>query len=326
MVATRMRVRSARTKIRPFNPLRDAQAVTDLIELAFGDSLGADGALALAEMQRMARWGFVTGLLYWLNGDWASGPPGFVWVEDGEVVGNVSLRPGSEYDSFFIGNLAVHPDYRRRGIGRALMEAALETVESLAWGWIGLEVRAENVAARRLYESLGFRVVGRTLHLLRQPGPPENEESPVHPALRRAEGRDGLALLSLVRAVTPVQQRPVLGLMKSDYRVGWERALDCWLSGRRETWWVIEEMSEVKGAVRALRERARRPNRLEILVAPGWEEALGEVLARRALTGMPRFCEKMISVELPLPESPLVNILKSEGFQSTRVLIQMRYN
>lgn len=326
MVATRMRIRSARTKIRPFNPLRDAPAVTDLIELAFGDSLGADGALALAEMQRMARWGFLTGLFYWLNGDWASGPPGFVWIEDGAVVGNVSLRPGSEYDSFFIGNLAVHPDYRRRGIGRALMETALETVEGLRWGWIGLEVREENVAARRLYESLNFRSVGRTLHLLRQPGPPGHEESLVHPMLRRAEGRDGLALLQLVRAVTPVQQRPILGLRKSDYRVGWGRTLDCWLFGRREAWWVVEEISGVKGAVRALRERGRRPNRLEILVAPGWEGTLGELLIRQALAGMPRLCEKMISVELALPASPIVTALENEGFQSTRILIQMRYN
>ncbi len=52
----------------------------------------------------------------------------------------------------FVTNIAVRPAYRRRGIGRALVQAALtEPISRLA-----LEVRVSNAAAIALYRSLGF--------------------------------------------------------------------------------------------------------------------------------------------------------------------------
>ncbi len=57
-------------------------------------------------------------------------------------------------------NLAVAPDRRRQGIGRALVERLLwELAEDNHC--LTLEVRASNTAAIALYESLGFRQVGR---------------------------------------------------------------------------------------------------------------------------------------------------------------------
>jgi tRNA threonylcarbamoyladenosine biosynthesis protein TsaB len=59
-----------------------------------------------------------------------------------------------------LGNLAVVPEQRRRGVARALLddlfaEAARRRVESLT-----LEVRASNFAAQALYRAHGFRLVG----------------------------------------------------------------------------------------------------------------------------------------------------------------------
>ena len=57
-------------------------------------------------------------------------------------------------------NLAVAPAYRRQGVGRALVERLLwELAEDNHC--LTLEVRASNEAAIALYESLGFRQVGR---------------------------------------------------------------------------------------------------------------------------------------------------------------------
>lgn len=57
-------------------------------------------------------------------------------------------------DECFIANVAVHPDHRRRGIARTLVTAAIEQGSALTR--ITLEVRASNIAAIALYESLGF--------------------------------------------------------------------------------------------------------------------------------------------------------------------------
>ncbi len=59
-----------------------------------------------------------------------------------------------------LGDLAVHPDARGRGVGGALVESVIR--EALARGAreVFLEVRASNAAARRLYERAGFAVAG----------------------------------------------------------------------------------------------------------------------------------------------------------------------
>lgn len=60
-----------------------------------------------------------------------------------------------------INNIAVHPAARRRGFGRKLLEAILERARREGCVEASLEVRPSNAAARSLYESLGFRAVGR---------------------------------------------------------------------------------------------------------------------------------------------------------------------
>lgn len=56
-------------------------------------------------------------------------------------------------------NIAVHPDHRRRGIGRALLVELLATATAKGCRWATLELRISNEAARGLYENFGFRPV-----------------------------------------------------------------------------------------------------------------------------------------------------------------------
>lgn len=57
-------------------------------------------------------------------------------------------------------NLAVCPEYRQQGIGRALVQALIDRLRQMGSHSITLEVRASNLPARKLYESLGFAQVG----------------------------------------------------------------------------------------------------------------------------------------------------------------------
>lgn len=63
-------------------------------------------------------------------------------------------------DELQILNIAVHRAWRKRGIGRALLTCALRQAVERQARIAVLEVRPSNMAARRLYESLGFRAVG----------------------------------------------------------------------------------------------------------------------------------------------------------------------
>jgi ribosomal-protein-alanine N-acetyltransferase len=54
-------------------------------------------------------------------------------------------------------NVAVDPDAQHRGVGRALMRAAMDQAKGADVTYATLEVRRTNRAAIRLYESFGFK-------------------------------------------------------------------------------------------------------------------------------------------------------------------------
>ena len=64
------------------------------------------------------------------------------------------------FEELHINNLAVHPRYRRQGIGTALLEHAMHTAAQLGARRATLEVRRSNEEARRIYERLGFETAG----------------------------------------------------------------------------------------------------------------------------------------------------------------------
>ncbi|MHB8170576.1 MAG: ribosomal protein S18-alanine N-acetyltransferase [Thermincolia bacterium] len=63
-------------------------------------------------------------------------------------------------DEAHLTNVAVHPDYRGRGIGVGLLEELLNRAVKLGADRMTLEVRESNQAARHLYTRMGFRPMG----------------------------------------------------------------------------------------------------------------------------------------------------------------------
>lgn len=64
-------------------------------------------------------------------------------------------------DEAHITNVAVHPDYRQKNIGKSLMLEMINLAVQNGSTGMTLEVRPTNTAARRLYEQLGFEEKGR---------------------------------------------------------------------------------------------------------------------------------------------------------------------
>ncbi|HAG51513.1 MAG TPA: ribosomal-protein-alanine N-acetyltransferase [Deltaproteobacteria bacterium] len=57
-------------------------------------------------------------------------------------------------------NIAVHPDFRRRGIATNLLCFTLDNLEEKRVKRVFLEVRRSNISAQRLYRCFGFREIG----------------------------------------------------------------------------------------------------------------------------------------------------------------------
>jgi ribosomal-protein-alanine N-acetyltransferase len=66
-------------------------------------------------------------------------------------------------------NLAVAPEFRRRGIGGALLDAGLEALHRRRVDEVFLEVRESNSSARALYGAYGFQAVGQRAAYYRNP-------------------------------------------------------------------------------------------------------------------------------------------------------------
>ena len=79
-----------------------------------------------------------------------------VAVEQNCIVGFVVARSVAA-DEREILNLAVVPDFRRKGVARALLESTLRAFQ----GDVFLEVRESNVVAQEFYKSLVLRSLAR---------------------------------------------------------------------------------------------------------------------------------------------------------------------
>lgn len=147
-----------KSAVRKLNIKTDLGAVADLIELCFSPFMDPDGWSYLRAIRRAAH-----------NPKyvrWMSGPNervtyplfGYIWEEDGKIVGNLSLIPTYRQHEwrYIIANVAVHPDYRRRGIARELVNQSILHMHKQGADSAWLQVREDNPPAVRLYRELGF--------------------------------------------------------------------------------------------------------------------------------------------------------------------------
>jgi [ribosomal protein S18]-alanine N-acetyltransferase len=115
------------------------------VRLGCGDDLASIGQIQAASPQA-SQWDVHEYLKYSL----------LVAASDGRLAGFAVFRHLAEGESELL-NLAVDPEFRRRGVGRRLVSAITSANPGSLW----LEVRESNMGARKFYESLGFSESGQ---------------------------------------------------------------------------------------------------------------------------------------------------------------------
>lgn len=306
--------------MRAMNMFRDLPAVADLIELCFASTMDNDGQRYVADMRRASR---DDGFLRWASHmtESASLPlTGFVWEENGRIVGNASLIPFRDQGRriYLIANIAVHPEFRRRGIARILTQRAVK------YGWdkkssaLWLHVRDDNPGAIGLYQELGFQEVARRTTWTAKPDPgipkPDTETQivPRHPRFWSLQ-QDWLHrlhpdVLGWYRSFNLNSLRP--GLMNWLYLLFVDMNVKQWAAVRGDRLLATLSWAPYGG-------------RSESLIAAAGEgsgpEALVQLLihARRELSG-----HSTLSLEYPAGE--MTEAFLAAGFAERRTLLWMR--
>lgn len=306
--------------IAPFDPWRHLGPVSALMERAFGQELGPGARYVLRQMRFLGRWGAPA---VWLLGVDPSAMSGFVWLDGDQVLGNVSLRRAASPGGWMIGNVAVDEDWQGRGIGRALMEAALGAAAEQGGQWVGLEVRQDHPAALHLYQSLGFEPVG-TLTELSRPAGRFEPPSVSCPDLGLAQAADAHALYDLACAGLERPLQELLELRASLYRTDWETRLGAWVEGTRTGWWVVREGGRIVAALRLTSRWPARWHEVEALAQPDRLEEWGPRLVAAAQARLARRRPWEATTALPGPREGLEPFFAAAGFRRLRRLVQMR--
>ncbi len=82
----------------------------------------------------------------------------YVAVRDQQILGYIGMW--IVLDEGHITNLAVHPSYRRQGVGRALLKNLAFEGKKMGLNYLTLEVRISNLSAQILYKEVGFVEAG----------------------------------------------------------------------------------------------------------------------------------------------------------------------
>jgi ribosomal protein S18 acetylase RimI-like enzyme len=92
--------------------------------------------------------------------DWQRGEGFFVAEVDGQVRGYLDGMIEPWQDRFWVANLAVDLDFRRRGVGSALVHYAREWAKQQSLQSLVVEAATKNYPALRFYDKLGFEFCG----------------------------------------------------------------------------------------------------------------------------------------------------------------------
>ena len=334
-------VAEANPRLRPVDFWRDGQAVATLLELCFEHEGIDESGHRLIHILRN----------YGVTQSWMmQGSLGFVWAEDDHIVGNASIQKNLlRKDTWIIGNVATHPNYRGRGIASTVVQACIDLAAQRGAKQVALQVAANNPPARQVYQKLGFVETGEVVHYRRHsvrarpvesdmfatPAPTRDLEINV----RKAHWQDRSAVWHLTQHNIPDGITYAEPFDTSSYRLGLRWSAVNSLSGNPEQWWVAQNPAEadsrlgkpavVQGAVRTRINYDGSEHQFELMLDDGIVNHPDSLAAGVALgrTGLQRFADyltKPIAATQSRPHETTHMVLQLLGFQPLRQLIHMK--
>ncbi len=317
-----MNASQSTSHIRPVDIRKDLPAIADLIERCFAQTMDDEGR---EYIRRIRQIGKNTQLLQLANRapEQSSVPMrGYVWEEDGRVIGNLTLIPlkRDEKPVYFIANVAVQPEYRGRGIGQMLTEKALQHIRIRSGAAAYLQVRDDNPGAVHIYRKCGFREFARrtTWEYVGRPGVKLELPKTMRITGRRAS--DWTQQQAWMKATHPENVSWHLPLHLERFRPGIFPFLERALIGVEMVQLAVRRDDELLGVVSCEISRGIT-EWLWLACRPGMETEAAPALLQEACRHMP-YSQK---ISLNYPASQCREVFLEAGFIDRLSLVWMEY-
>ncbi len=307
---------------RLFDPARDFGAVARLLEEAFRP----DQNFPFSNMPLLREFGIFLWTLSYAPG-FPDLTTGFVWVEDGQIVGNITLSPDEgRLDRSMITNVAVKPRYRRQGIARALMQESINHLHTLKVKTALLNVRPTNPGAIQLYRDLGFGDIETRGEWKRAPSRVTSQGMWHQLAMRPLRESDHRAAEELVRAATPAnvqRYHPARNVFTTHWEDRMVEAVGDFFMGQTTQRWALEMDGRLAALVLLRAQRLATPHRLSVEVHPDLRGRVEADLIAFALRELARFPSREIRVHATSAHPEWVAVLEQNGFKTQDALTLM---
>lgn len=301
-------------KLRPLNIIRDLPKIADLVELCFQKNMDKEGKRYVQKMRASTKSKF------WFTS--TSLPlKGFVWEEDKQIVGNISIVPfhHKKEKVILFANVAVHPNYRRRGIARMLTQKAFAHITKLKPTSVWVHVDEKNQGAIQLYRSLGFQSrIRRTTWQASTQGSPRQAQNRV--VLAKSPKRYWQAEEQSLAASYPPEMRWYRMPKIKVFAPGFSQWLERIFLEADLNHWVLADRDRFAASLFWLAQRRSRAP-LWLAAAPQTDDsALSAFLLHARAYFAPQ--NRVLSIDYPAGERE--DAFRAAGFTPLRTLLWMR--
>jgi GNAT superfamily N-acetyltransferase len=255
---------------------------------------------------------------------------GVVWEEGGRIVGTTFVQRLGSTSTWYVMGVGVVPEFRRRGLARQLMQAAIDLVRERGGSQVILNVIEGNVPAVALYEDLGMEIYdGSYEFVLKTNSLKESHELPGGYTQAELDFFDWEPRFNLEKRITPEKVAQYDAIEPNRYKHPWVlkllMPLVMWAQGiRRQGFKVSAPDGTLVAAVGLIMPtRSSGPGRIRSRLDPAQGQLASIVLARCLRSHAVARPDGKIESSVPRWMEPMAKAHRAAGFELRYAYLSM---